>query len=108
MIRLHVNVDHVATLRQARGTAYPDPLEAARACERAGAKGITVQQGQHATAYRYAEITEARLVREDGMLVLRFTARGQSKRAPLSPRIDRDALIAFLQRHGLALDSATV
>jgi pyridoxine 5-phosphate synthase len=39
---LHVNVDHVATLRQARGTTYPDPLEAAHACERAGAKGITV------------------------------------------------------------------
>jgi pyridoxine 5-phosphate synthase len=41
-VRLHVNVDHVATLRQARGTQYPDPVEAAIACERAGAHGITV------------------------------------------------------------------
>jgi len=41
-VRLHVNVDHVATLRQARGTAYPDPVEAAALCERAGAHGITV------------------------------------------------------------------
>jgi pyridoxine 5-phosphate synthase len=41
-IRLGVNVDHVATLRQARGTPYPDPLEAALAAERAGAGGITV------------------------------------------------------------------
>ncbi len=41
-VRLHVNVDHVATLRQARGTAYPDPVEAALRCERAGADGITV------------------------------------------------------------------
>lgn len=41
-VLLHVNVDHVATLRQARGTTYPDPLDAALACERAGAKGITV------------------------------------------------------------------
>jgi pyridoxine 5-phosphate synthase len=37
-----VNVDHVATLRQARGTAYPDPVEAAASCELAGADGITV------------------------------------------------------------------
>ncbi|MBK8694631.1 MAG: pyridoxine 5'-phosphate synthase [Deltaproteobacteria bacterium] len=41
-LALHVNVDHVATLRQARGTRYPDPVEAAIACERAGAEGITV------------------------------------------------------------------
>jgi len=37
-----VNVDHVATLRQARGTSYPDPLQAALAAERAGAGSITV------------------------------------------------------------------
>jgi pyridoxine 5-phosphate synthase len=41
-IRLGVNVDHVATLRQARRTVYPDPLEAALAAERGGAGGITV------------------------------------------------------------------
>ncbi len=41
-VNLHVNVDHVATLRQARGTAYPDPVEAAVICEHAGADGITV------------------------------------------------------------------
>ena len=41
-ISLGVNIDHVATLRQARGTLYPDILEAARCCERAGAHGITV------------------------------------------------------------------
>lgn len=40
--RLGVNIDHVATLRQARGTRYPEPLEAARLCEAAGAHGITV------------------------------------------------------------------
>jgi pyridoxine 5-phosphate synthase len=41
-VRLHVNIDHVATLRQARGTAYPDPRIAAELAERAGAHGITV------------------------------------------------------------------
>ncbi|HEY4714754.1 MAG TPA: pyridoxine 5'-phosphate synthase, partial [Aquirhabdus sp.] len=39
---LGVNIDHVATLRQARGTAYPDPVAAALVCERAGADGITL------------------------------------------------------------------
>ncbi len=40
--KLSVNVDHVATLRQARRTLYPDPVEAARIAEKAGAAGITV------------------------------------------------------------------
>ncbi len=39
---LGVNVDHVATLRQARGTDYPDPVEAALLAERAGADSITL------------------------------------------------------------------
>jgi pyridoxine 5-phosphate synthase len=39
--RLYVNIDHVATLRQARRGTHPDPVEAARWCERAGADGIT-------------------------------------------------------------------
>jgi pyridoxine 5-phosphate synthase len=41
-VRLGVNVDHVATLRQARGVDYPDPVEAALIAEAAGADGITV------------------------------------------------------------------
>lgn len=41
-VKLGVNIDHVATLRQARGTTYPDVLEAARECEEAGCRGITV------------------------------------------------------------------
>jgi pyridoxine 5-phosphate synthase len=41
-LRLYINVDHVATIRQARQTDEPDPLAAAREAERAGADGITV------------------------------------------------------------------
>jgi pyridoxine 5-phosphate synthase len=41
-IRLHVNIDHVATLRNARGTAYPDPIRAALLAEQAGADCITL------------------------------------------------------------------
>ncbi|MDQ6963508.1 MAG: pyridoxine 5'-phosphate synthase, partial [Mariprofundales bacterium] len=40
-MRLGVNIDHIATLRQARGTNYPDPLEAALLAIDAGADGIT-------------------------------------------------------------------
>jgi pyridoxine 5-phosphate synthase len=42
MIKLGVNVDHVATLRQTRLARYPDPVEASLAAERAGASAITV------------------------------------------------------------------
>lgn len=42
MIELGVNIDHVATLRQQRHTAYPDPVEAARRAEDAGADLITL------------------------------------------------------------------
>lgn len=42
MTRLGVNIDHVATLRQARGVKYPDPVAAAAIVEMAGADGIVV------------------------------------------------------------------
>ncbi len=41
-IRLYINIDHVATVREARRTDEPDPSEAAALCEAAGADGITV------------------------------------------------------------------
>ncbi|RXS44261.1 pyridoxine 5'-phosphate synthase [Idiomarina sp. 29L] len=41
-LRLGVNIDHVATLRNARGVLYPDPIAAAGIAERAGADGITI------------------------------------------------------------------
>lgn len=41
-ILLGVNIDHIATLRNARGTKYPDPVHAAEIAERAGADGITI------------------------------------------------------------------
>lgn len=41
-MHLGVNIDHVATIRQARGTPYPDPVDAARVAEQAGADSITL------------------------------------------------------------------
>ena len=60
-IALHVNVDHVATLRQARGTPYPDPVEAALRAERAGADGITVHLREDR---RHIQDRDVRVMRE--------------------------------------------
>lgn len=61
MIRLGVNVDHVATLRQARMIDMPDPVEAALLAERAGADGITVHLREDR---RHIQERDVRLLRE--------------------------------------------
>lgn len=62
--RLYVNIDHVATLRQARGGSSPDPVEAARWCEDAGADGITVHLREDRRHIQDADVeTLARTVR---------------------------------------------
>ena len=65
MVRLYVNVDHVATLRQQRGTRYPDPVAAAVLCELAGADGITVHLRE-----------DRRHIQDRDVRVLRETVRG--------------------------------
>ena len=59
-LKLGVNIDHVATLRQARGVDYPDLLEAARACERAGAHGITIHLREDRRHIQDADVTRLR------------------------------------------------
>ncbi len=61
MARLGVNIDHVATLRQQRDTAYPDPVAAAALCERAGADGITAHLREDR---RHIQDRDVRLLRE--------------------------------------------
>jgi pyridoxine 5-phosphate synthase len=63
--RLYVNVDHIATLRQQRGTRHPDPVVAAALCELAGADGITVHLRE-----------DRRHVQERDVRVLRQTVQG--------------------------------
>lgn len=60
-IRLGINIDHVATLRQARGTRYPDPVEAARLAENAGADSITVHLREDR---RHIQERDVRLLRQ--------------------------------------------
>lgn len=61
MIRLHVNIDHVATLRNARGTAYPDPVLAAELAELAGADGITCHLREDRRHIRDADLDRLRV-----------------------------------------------
>jgi len=61
VIRLGVNVDHVATLRQARGVDYPDPVAAALLAEAAGADGITVHLREDRRHIQEADVRALRL-----------------------------------------------
>lgn len=56
MIKLGVNIDHVATIRQARGTSYPDIVAAAMAAERGGADGITIHLREDRRHIRDADL----------------------------------------------------
>lgn len=60
MTLLGVNIDHVATLRQARGTFYPSPLEAARAAEDAGADYITLHLREDRRHIQDADVLQLR------------------------------------------------
>ncbi|MEM8930325.1 MAG: pyridoxine 5'-phosphate synthase [Acidobacteriota bacterium] len=84
---LSVNIDHVATLRQARGAPYPDPVDAARIAEATGAAGITAhlrsdrRHIQDDDVYRLSEAVDGKLNVEmattDEMLSIAETVRPQ-------------------------------
>ena len=59
-IDLGVNIDHVATLRNARGTPYPDPLQAALLAEQAGADAITLHLREDRRHIRDADVEAIR------------------------------------------------
>lgn len=59
-ILLGVNIDHIATLRQARGTRYPDPVQAAIDAEDAGADGITLHMRED---LRHIQARDVRLIK---------------------------------------------
>jgi pyridoxine 5-phosphate synthase len=61
MVRLLINVDHVATIRQQRDTVYPDPVVASGLCELAGADGITIHLREDR---RHAQERDVRILRQ--------------------------------------------
>lgn len=66
-IHLGVNIDHVATLRQARGTAYPSPRDAVRVVEAAGADSITVHLREDRRHIQDADLSEIAAVMQTHM-----------------------------------------
>lgn len=61
VILLGVNIDHIATVRQARGTRYPDPVQAAIDAEEAGADGITLHMRED---LRHIQARDVRLIKQ--------------------------------------------
>ena len=59
-IYLGVNIDHIATLREARGTIYPSPLEAALICENSGADSITLHLREDRRHIQDRDVVEIR------------------------------------------------
>lgn len=59
-MRLHINIDHVATVRNQRDVSYPDLLEAARLCMAAGADGITLHLREDRRHVRDADVERIR------------------------------------------------
>lgn len=109
-MKLHVNIDHVATLRQARGTSYPDPLWAAPLVELAGADGITVHLREDR---RHIQDRDVRLLRETvrGVLNLEMAATDEMVRIARALRPDIVTLVPEKREErttegGLDLDSA--
>lgn len=60
VIELGVNIDHIATLRNARGTTYPDPVKAAVMAEQAGADAITLHLREDRRHIRDADVRAIR------------------------------------------------
>jgi pyridoxine 5-phosphate synthase len=91
-VALCVNVDHVATLRQARRAAFPRPVDAARIAETAGAAGITVHlraDRRHIQDHDLEELRSA--VR--GKLNLELAATDEMLRTALAVRPDQVSLV---------------
>jgi pyridoxine 5-phosphate synthase len=92
MVRLYVNVDHVATLRQQRDTRYPDPVIAAGLCELAGADGITVHLREDR---RHIQDRDVRVLRETvrGVFNLEMAAVPEMVKVALAVRPDFCTLV---------------
>ena len=111
-IRLHVNVDHVATIRQQRGTKYPDPVTAAAICELSGANGITVHLREDR---RHIQDRDVRILRETVKTILNLEMAATEEMVKIASEIKPDLVTLVPEKReekttegGLALnDKAT-
>ena len=83
-MRLYVNIDHVATLREARKTDEPDPVQAAAECEQAGADGITVHLREDR---RHIQDADVRALADSVHTVLNLELGAHEKIVKLATRI---------------------
>lgn len=86
-VRLHVNVDHVATLRNARGSRYPDPVHAAALFEAAGADGITVHLREDR---RHIRDRDVEVLRQTCGTLLNLEMAGTEEMVDVATRIGPD------------------
>lgn len=81
---LGVNVDHVATLRQVRGVAYPSPLRAAEIVEQAGGDGITIHLREDR---RHIQDADVDLIKEHGRLPLNLEMAATTEMQGIAVRV---------------------
>lgn len=89
MPRLHVNIDHVATLRQARGTPFPDPVAAAALVELAGGEGITVHLREDR---RHIQDRDVRLLKETVSTFLNLEMAATDQMTEIAREVRPDAV----------------
>jgi pyridoxine 5-phosphate synthase len=85
--RLGVNIDHIATLRQLRGTPYPDLLQAARLCETAGAQQITVHLREDR---RHIQDADVKLLRKELVVPLNLEMAATDEMVRFATRLRPD------------------
>jgi len=95
MCKLSVNVDHVATLRQARKAIYPDPVEAAMLCELAGADGITIHLRSDR---RHIQDRDLRLLREQVKTSLNLEMAATDEMIKIAKEIKPDTVTLVPER----------
>jgi len=95
MARLHVNIDHVATLRQVRGTAFPDPVTAAVLVEMAGGEGITVHLREDR---RHIQDRDVRLLRETVTTFFNLEMASTDEMVGIAKEIKPDAVCLVPER----------
>jgi pyridoxine 5-phosphate synthase len=95
MCKLSINVDHVATLRQARKALYPDPVEAATLCELTGADGITIHlRGDR----RHIQDRDLRILRQMVKTSLNLEMAGTDEMIKIAKEIKPDTVTLVPER----------
>ncbi|MBI2896052.1 MAG: pyridoxine 5'-phosphate synthase [Deltaproteobacteria bacterium] len=97
-VRLHVNIDHVATLRRLRDTRYPDLVTAARTCLGAGARGITMHLREDRRHVTDADVDAVRKVVADSGAVFNLEMALTEEMVSIASRLRPDVATLVPER----------